>query len=106
MLDIANAVRELARQFHDPTEAHWNDMCECINCVGSTPVMGLLLKPTGNWGKDKNFKFKIRGRSDSNYATDPESKRSIMAIAAYLNDAPITFIVMTKSQKHAPLSVI
>ena len=28
--DIANAVRELARHCHDPTEAHWEAMCDCI----------------------------------------------------------------------------
>eukprot|EP00804_Cyclotella_cryptica_P006706 CCRYP_008640-RA/>CCRYP_008640-RA protein AED:0.60 eAED:-0.00 QI:0/0/0/0.2/1/1/5/0/1261 len=28
--DIANAVRELSRHCHDPTEAHWEAMCDCI----------------------------------------------------------------------------
>ncbi|KAL7474764.1 hypothetical protein ACHAW6_000717 [Cyclotella cf. meneghiniana] len=102
--DIANAVRDLARHCHDPTEAHWDSMCECIRYVRATPTRGLVLKPTGIWdGKDKNFMFKIRGRSDSNYATDPESRRSVTGTIVYLNDAPIAFSSVT--QKHVTLSV-
>ena len=102
--DIANAVRELSRHCHDPTEAHWEAMCQCIRYVHAMPSRGLVLKPTGVWdGKDKNFKFKIRGRSDSNYATDPESRRSITGTVVYLNDAPIAFSSVT--QKHVMLSV-
>eukprot|EP00804_Cyclotella_cryptica_P028830 CCRYP_019720-RA/>CCRYP_019720-RA protein AED:0.58 eAED:0.63 QI:0/0/0/0.5/1/1/4/0/888 len=102
--DIANAVRELSRHCHDPTEAHWEAMCDCIRYVRATPTRGLLLKPSGSWdGKDRNFKFKIRGRSDSNYATDPESRRSITGTVVYLNDAPIAFSSVT--QKHVTLSV-
>eukprot|EP00804_Cyclotella_cryptica_P000019 CCRYP_013697-RA/>CCRYP_013697-RA protein AED:0.44 eAED:-0.15 QI:0/0/0/0.5/1/1/2/0/583 len=102
--DIANAVRELSRHCHDPTEAHWEAMCDCIRYVRGTPTRGLLLKPSGSWdGKDQNFQFEIRGRSDSNYATDPESRRSITGTVVYLNDAPIAFSSVT--QKHVTLSV-
>jgi hypothetical protein len=62
------------------------------------------LNPTGNWdGKDKNFRFKICGHLDSNYATDPESRRSVTDTVVYLNDAPIAFSSVT--QKHVTLSV-
>eukprot|EP00804_Cyclotella_cryptica_P002709 CCRYP_009620-RA/>CCRYP_009620-RA protein AED:0.39 eAED:-0.09 QI:0/0/0/0.5/1/1/2/0/355 len=102
--DIANAVRELSRHCHDPTKAHWDAMCQCIRYVRATQTRGLVLKPTSVWdGKDKNFKFKIRGRSNSNYATDPESRRSITGTVVYLNDAPIVFSSAT--QKHVTLSV-
>ncbi len=61
-------------------------------------------KPTDKWdGKDKNFTFKICGRSDLNYATDPESRRSVTGMIVYLNDAPIAFSCVT--QKHVMLSV-
>ena len=102
--NIANAVRELARHCHDPTEVHGEAMCECI-CYGrETGTRGLILKPTSNWnGKDKSFKFKISGCSDSNYATDPESRRSVMGTVVYLNDASMVFSSVT--QKHVTLSV-
>lgn len=102
--DIANAVRELARHCHDPTEAHLEAMCECIRYVRVTGTRGLVLKPTGNWdGKDKSFKFNIHCRSDSNYATDPKSRRSVTGTVVYLNDVPIAFSSVT--QKHVTLSV-
>ena len=79
-------------------------MCWCIRYVRATPDRGLLLKPSGVWdGKDKSFKFTIRGRSDSNYATDPKSRRSVTGTVVYLNDAPIMFGSVT--QKHVTLSV-
>jgi hypothetical protein len=102
--DIANAVRELARHCHCPNEAHWHAMGQCIRYVRSTPDRGLVLKPTGKWdGKDKTYEFVVRGRSDSNYATDPESRRSVTGTVVYLNDAPIMFGSVT--QKHVTLSV-
>ena len=101
--DIATA-RKLARHRHDPTEAHWDAMCKCIRCFRATAARGLVLKPIGNWdGKDTSFRFKIRGRLDSNYLTDAESRRSIMGTVVYLHDAPISFSSVT--QKHVTLSV-
>ena len=45
----------------------------------------------------------IRGRTDFNYATDPESRCSITGSVVYLNDTPIIFNSLT--QKHVMLSV-
>ena len=102
--DIANAVRELSRHAHCPTNAHWDAMCQCIRYVRGTPTRGLLLKPFGTWdGKDRSFKFVIRGRSDSNYATDKDTRRSVTGTVVYLNEAPIVFGSVT--QKHVTLSV-
>ena len=41
--------------------------------------------------KDRSFKFVIRGRSDSNYATDKDTRRSVTGTVVYLNKAPIVF---------------
>jgi hypothetical protein len=54
-------------------------------------------------GQSFQVKFVIRGRSDSNYATDPESRRSVTGTVVYLCDAPIMFSSLT--QKHVTLSV-
>ena len=97
-------MRELSRHAHCPTDAHWEAMCHCIRYVRGTPTRGLLLKPVGTWdGKDKSFKFVIRGRSDSNYATDRDTRRSVTGTVVYLNEAPIIFGSVT--QKHVTLSV-
>lgn len=51
---------------------------------------------------DRNFKFKICGRSDLNYANDPKSRRSITGTILYLNDAR-AFSSIT--QMHVMMSV-
>ena len=85
-------------------ESHWDSMCACIRYVRATPTRGLVLKPTGSWNdKDENFMFKIRGRSNSNFTTDPESRTRVTGIIVYLNDVPIEFSSVT--QKHVALSV-
>jgi hypothetical protein len=102
--DISNAVRDLARHMHAPNEGHWKAMEHCIRYVRYTKDRNLVIKPTGSWdGKDKSFKFKIRGRSDSNYATDKETRRSITGSVVYLNDAIVMF--QSATQKHVTLSV-
>ena len=100
-LDIANTVRELARHYHNPMEAHWDGIYDCICYVKVTLSRGLVLKPTGRCvgnGKDNNFKFKICSRSDSNYATDPDSRRSIADSVLYLNNTSIVFSCVTTLQ--------
>jgi hypothetical protein len=102
--DISNTVRDLARHMHAPNEGHWKAMEYCIRYVRFTKDRNLVIKPTGSWdGKDKSFKFKIRGRSDSNYATDKETHRSITGSVVYLNDAIVIF--QSATQKHVTLSV-
>jgi hypothetical protein len=58
-------------------------------CV-STPERGWwLLKPSGTWNdRDKGHKFKIHGYLDSDYAKDPETRRSVSGYATFLEDAP------------------
>ena len=78
-------------------------MCKCIRYVRATPTRGLVLKSNGKrGGKDKNFIFKLRGRSNLNYVTDPESRQSVTGAIAYLKNAPIIFSNMT--EKHVTLS--
>ena len=102
--DISNAVRDLARHMHEPNQSHWKAMEHCIRYVRYTRERSLVLNPTGSWdGKDKSFVFKFSGRSDSNYATDRETRRSITGSVVYLNDAIVMF--QSATQKHVTLSV-
>ena len=60
----------------------------CVN----TKEDGWVLKPSRTWdGKDKTFKFLLRGKSDSNYATCKETRRSVTGYVVYLEDALISF---------------
>ena len=58
-------------------------------CVG-TPNRGLLLKPDVEWDGDQNFEFEIKGIKDSDYAKDPETRRSVNGWTVFLCSAPIT----------------
>jgi hypothetical protein len=62
------------------------------------------LKPTRKWnGRDKKFKFILRAKSDSNYATSTETRRSIAGYVVFLEDAVI--VVKSRMQKIVALSV-
>ena len=46
-------------------------------CV-DTKDEGLFLKPNAKWdGKNKDFKFEITGESDSTFASDPKTMKSV-----------------------------
>ena len=102
--EVQNAVRELTRQGSAPTKAHIKAMHRAMEyCVG-TPNRGWLLRPTRKWdGKDKSYKFRIRGQSDSDYAKCPVTRRSVSGYATFLEDAPVT--VKSAMQKIVTLSV-
>eukprot|EP00957_Ditylum_brightwellii_P062357 4731680-Ditylum_brightwellii.AAC.1 len=89
--DIQNAVRELSWQGGRPVEAHVKAMHRAMKyCVG-TPNRSWKLKPERTWDeKDKSFKFRIRGKADSDYAKCPVTRRSVSGYATFLEGAPVT----------------
>ena len=99
--DMANAVRNLARQMSNPNEAHVKALYRAIRYIVSTPNRGLEITPSRPW--DGKSKLVIRGRSDSDYATNPDDRRSVTGSVVYMEDA----LVMSKSatQRHVTLSV-
>ena len=58
-------------------------------CV-STPNRGWKLKPNRTWDGKKGFLFRIRGKSDSDYATCPTTRKSVSGYGVFLEGAPIT----------------
>jgi hypothetical protein len=75
----------------------------CMRYLTGTKDAGLMLNPTRKWDGEKEFCFRIRGVSDSDYAKDTQTRCSISGYVVYLEDAP----VMHKSatQKTVALSV-
>ena len=72
-------------------------------CV-STREYGLVLKPFGKWnGKVDCEKFVITGVSDSDYAKDIETRRSVSGYSVFLNGAPV--VMKSKMQDSVTLSV-
>ena len=103
-IEILNSVRELSRLGSKPSDAHYKQMLRTMQFIVSTKKEGLLLKPNAAWdGKDKNFEFEISGDSDSTFASDPASMKSISGWTAKCNGAPYTR--KSKMQKFVTLSV-
>jgi len=73
-----------------------------IRYVISTENRGLALAPKEKWSP--LYKFKIHGRSDSDYATNPDDLRSISSGRVFVNGAPISF--RSAMQKFVTLSVM
>jgi hypothetical protein len=102
--ECLNAIRELSRFGNRPNKAHYKAMIRAMRYCVSTKDKGLMLKPNKRWDpKDKDFEFEITGKSDSDFAKDPETRRSVSGWAAFLNGAP--YARKSKMQKFVTLSV-
>jgi hypothetical protein len=63
--EIWNAIRETSRRMSKTNPAHMKAVLRLMTYCVDTPNRGWVLKPSRKWyGKDKNFKFRIRGKSD------------------------------------------
>ena len=102
--EISNAVREVSRHGHRCTTKHAKAAKKIAAFVWQTPHQGWTLRPNRKWdGKDRTFKFKISGRSDSNYAMCVDTRKSVTGYVVYLEGAPVA--VKSLMQKIIALSV-
>ena len=102
--DVHNAVRDVSRHGSAPVEAHVKEMHRIVEFIERTKDRGWKLNPDKRWnGIDKTFKFKIKGKSDSNFANCVNRRRSVNGWVVYLEGA----LVACKSnmQKIVALSV-
>ena len=90
--NIFNAVQEISRFGGKATEAHYKQMLRTMKYCVDTKHRGLTLDPIGTWdGKDLGFEFKIVGISDSDYAKDKTTRRSVNGWLVTLNGSPVAF---------------
>ena len=83
-------VCELIRYTGQATEKCTKAMLQVMKyCVG-TKNHGIKFKPDARWDGDPEFEFKIMGKSNSDYAKDPETQRSISGYSTFLCAAPIS----------------
>jgi hypothetical protein len=102
--DISNIVRELARFSCRAQAAHVTAMKRVMDYCWATKDKGLMIKPDGKWsGKVDETEFEIKGVSDSDYAKDLESRRSVTGYSVFLNSAPVA--MKSKMQDIVTLSV-
>ena len=50
-----------------------------------------MLAPDTAWNGSRKFKFRIHGRSDSDYAANTDDRRSVLAGRTFPNNAPVIF---------------
>ena len=97
--DIANATRELAKAMDGSTEESWKEMLRIIQYVLATRDYGLVLKPRE---PDGNEKWQLTVYSDSDWAGDVNSRKSVSGFILYLMGAPIVW--KSKGQTTVALS--
>jgi hypothetical protein len=101
--EILNSVRELSRYMSGASKAHVKAMYRAMKyCIGKAK-RGLLLKPDCAWDGNPAFEFVITGRSDSDYAKDTDTRKSVSGTSTFLNGSPIN--TRSNTQKSVTLSV-
>jgi hypothetical protein len=87
-----------------PTDIHLKAMYKVMNYVRSTKDSGNFIKPNRQWDmKDSNFLFNINGSSDSEYAADEITRRSVSGGTVFFEGVPIK--TRCNQQKCVTLSV-
>ena len=71
--DIANAVRAVARQAHDPVERHWRAARKIIAYLNKTKDLGLVFVKDG----DRKLSVYV----DADYANKDNDRRSVSGVA-------------------------
>ena len=102
--DLLNAVRELTRFGNKPSLAHYKAMLRVMKFCWQTKNEGLMIDSNKRWdGVNKNYLFDITGESDSTFASDPITKRSVSGWSAKLNN--VSYTRKSKMQRFVTLSV-
>jgi hypothetical protein len=98
--DIANAVRELSKVLDGSTEASFKEMLRVIKYVLDTKEMGLRIEP--KLLKSADEPWDLVCYSDSDYAGDPDTRRSVSGYILYVGGVPICW--RSKAQRSITLS--
>ena len=85
------------------TQVHFDAMLWVMKYCMDMPKHGLTLKPKGRWDGSKNYHFVISGKSDSDYAKCPKTRKSVTGIRVFLYGALVIF--KSATQKRAATSV-
>ena len=96
--DIANPVRELSKVLDGATSAAFKEMLRIIKYVLDTKTLGLKLEPT----MEKDQPWELNCFTDSDYAGDPDTRRSVSGYILYVKGVPICW--RSKAQKCVTLS--
>jgi hypothetical protein len=101
--DTYNTVCDLVRHMTSVMQVHIDVMLRLMKYVDDTSDRSLVLNPMQKWDGSKDHEFIISGQSDSNYAQDTQTRKSISSYRVPLEGAPVMFKSLT--QKSIALSV-
>ena len=96
--DITNSVQELSKVLDCSTDGAYKEMLRCIKNVVDSKSLGLKIWPVGN----KREPWDIICFTDSDYASDPETRRSVSGYIIYAHGVPICW--KSKAQRCVTLS--
>jgi len=85
-VDIANAVRILARYLENPGEKHWAAAKKCVRYLAGTKDLGITF-----WQGNGDIPV-LQGYSDANWAGDLDNARSTTGVVFTLAGGAISFI--------------
>ena len=85
------------------TLVHLKAMYRVMSYCVATPNRGLTLCPKRTWNGNPDFEFIITGRSDSDYAKDTDSRKSVSGSGVFLEGSPV--VMRSSTQKSVTLSV-
>jgi hypothetical protein len=85
------------------TEESYKSMQHVMKHCVETPNRGLLLAPTGIWSGKADEELIIKGMSDTTYASDYDTRHSVMGRTTFLNDSPV--IMKSNMQRITDLSM-
>ena len=86
-----------------PRPTHVKALEHLMQYVVATKDRGLVLEPTRIWDGIKDFEFNICGRSDLDYTTNPDDRRSVSGEIVFLEDCPV--VSRSATQKPVCLSL-
>jgi hypothetical protein len=85
---IAQAVCDLVQYMTCGNSKKLEAMMRCMRFVLCLKNAGILLKPSRKWDGSNKHQFCIRGKLDSDYAKDTQTRQSVSGCVVYLEDAP------------------
>ncbi|XP_019240064.1 PREDICTED: uncharacterized protein LOC109220058 [Nicotiana attenuata] len=92
-LNIAYSVQHLSQFMQAPREPHLKAALHVLRYLKQDPTLGIFLSKDTNYG--------LRAYCDSNWASSPDSRKSISGNIVLLGDSPISW----KSKKQSAVSL-
>ncbi len=96
--DLCNATRELSKAMDGANPAAFKELHRVIKYAIDTKDLGLKFQPTF----EKGLPWELLLFTDSDYATDPDSRRSVSGFLLYVCGVPVCW--RSKAQRSVTLS--